>query len=107
MRSSQLSKESKCLHFMPLLAILFLLNRPIHNQGPLHYHLYNVAHRFTMNIAFSKTVILVGWGVSCNTSFRSYKAKLVPLVALEQHYMTIQVPAAKETAMLIEFDEVA
>ena len=41
------------------------------------------------------------------TSFRDYKAKVVPLIAIEKHYMTIEVPVANEIAILIEFDNVA
>lgn len=64
-----------------------------------------------MNIAFFETFLFRGQlggggGVSCNTSFHNYKAKVVPLVSVEKHCMTFQVPVANETAIRIEFDKV-
>lgn len=63
-----------------------------------------------MNIAFFETFLFRGqWGgggVSCNTSFHNSKAKVVPLVSVEKHCMTFQVPVANETAIRIEFDKV-
>lgn len=70
-------------------------------QDGTHFH---YEYSLFRDLSFSGAV--GGGGVSCNTSFHNYKAKVVPLVSVEKHCMTFQVPVANETAIRIEFDKV-